>query len=316
MFGKLKYLKYRFDYVYAHKMNHSRPIDVMLELSSHCDLRCNYCYHSDQDNLPFNKKHMELDIALDIISQAADCGVKSLKFNYRGEATLNPNYYQITGFARAIRKGSTFIDLLANSNFNFPTEKDSIFDGLSQLTKVKVSYDSFTPYVFENQRIKSDHARVTANVDKFYNYPLRIKNETEIVIQAVRSHANKDEDIEAISKKRWPEASVSIRDVVGGRVDGFKELKKRDNSERQACRQAFARLIFTSSGDVLPCCPNITEELKYGNIKTTSLLNLYNGEKAQALRKSLKDLSAFDRNPCKNCSSFETFKGFKPSWNS
>jgi radical SAM protein with 4Fe4S-binding SPASM domain len=312
----LKYFKYRVDYNYAHILRHKVPIDIMLELSSHCNMRCSYCYHADQDNLPFQKNHMPLDIAKKIIKDAAENGVKSLKFNYKGESSLNPNYFEITTYARSFRRGSTFIDLLANSNFKFPTNREDIFLGLCNLTKVKISYDSFTPDVFETQRAGGIHALTTANIDKFYNHPSRIKNETKMVIQAVRSHLNKDEDIYSLSKARWPDADVSIRDAVGGRVAGFEAERKRDASNRQACRQSFARLVFTSDGFCQVCCPDLGGKLKIGHINESTVYELFNSYKAKKIRAGLKNKSGFDSDPCKTCSSFESYKNYKPSWDS
>lgn len=275
------------------------------------------CYHADQVHLPFKKGMMPLDIGWEIIKQAAELGVNALKFNWKGESTINPYFYRLTAYAKKLANGSVFIDRLTNSNFKFMTSKDEIFDGLCNQTKVKVSYDSFNQEVFETQRKGGDWNITTRNIDKFYNYKKR-KN-TKLVIQAVRTILNKDEDIAHEANKRWPEASLSIRDMVGGRVEkDLSELenKKRDISERQSCLQAHVRIIFNHEGNAFLCCPDIKEELCVGDIRTHSLREIFNSEKARLIRKQLKTKEAFDSNPCKNCSSFETYKGFKPVWDS
>lgn len=299
-------------------MSLSVPVDVSLELSSSCNQKCGYCYHADQNNLPFTKGVMKPEIGLTIINQAAELGVNSLKFNWKGESTINPAFAMLTGHAKSLARGSTFIERLTNSNFKFRTDKDDIFDGLCHQTKVKVSYDSFSKHVFETQRAGGDHDITTRNIDKFYNYPNR-KN-TEIVIQAVRTKLNKDEDLEGQAKKRWPETTISIRDMVAGRVENSDvvdlENRVRDSSERQSCLQAQVRIIFNYAGKAFPCCPDIGEKLAIGDIRSDSLWEIFNSVAAKDLRKSLKNKTAFDKDPCKGCSSFETFKGFKPSWNS
>jgi radical SAM protein with 4Fe4S-binding SPASM domain len=260
---------------------------------------------------------MEKETAFKIIKESADIGVHSLKFNWKGESTLNPHFKEITAYAKSLARGSTFVDRLTNSNFKFATSKEEIFEGLCNQTKVKVSFDSFNAEVFETQRAKGKHAITMANIDKFYNYPLR-KN-TEIVIQAVRTKLNKNEDLEGEIKKRWPSALMSIRDMVAGRVDkdvSSLENKSRDNSERQSCVQAHVRIIFNHAGKAFPCCPDIKEQLLIGDIKSMSVKEIFNSIEAKKLRSELKSCSAFNREPCKGCSSFETFRGFKPNWNS
>lgn len=298
-------------------MNLTAPVDVSLELSSTCNMYCEYCYHSYQDKLPFTKGIMSRPTGHKIINNAAELGVNSLKFNWKGESTINPNFKLFTSHAKQLASGSVFIDRLTNSNFKFRTDREDIFEGLCNQTKVKISYDSFRKDVFETQRAGGDHDITTRNIDKFYAHPLR-KN-TEIVIQAVRTNLNKDEDIAGQAKKRWPEATVSIRDMVAGRVEkDLTELehRERDTSERQSCLQAHVRVIFNWEGKAYPCCPDTGEHLCLGDIHKENLAEIFNGAKAKFLRKQLKCGDAFKMNPCKGCSSFETYKGFQPVWTS
>lgn len=283
-------------------------------------MACEYCYHSDPKKLPFHRGTMHVSTALNIIDEAAKLGVNSLKFNYRGEGTLHPHYRMITERAKDLASGGTFIDRLANSNFKIhPSRREDVFEGLANLTKVKVSYDSFRKDVFETQRAKGDHDLTTENIDLFYNHPARMRSGTELVIQAVRTRLNADEDIEGQVRKRWPSAGVSVRDMVAGRVDKdvtSLENRKRDVSARIPCKQAFVRVIVHHDGRCSPCCPSIRNDLIIGDVKSQSLSQIFNGEKARILRRQLNTGEAFKLDPCMTCSSFESFKGYKGKWTS
>jgi len=320
MLNELKYQVYRGKYNFGQHLNLKVPVDISLELSSACNMKCGYCYHADKANLPFKIGFMKTEIAKGIINEAATLGVNSMKFNWKGESTLNPAYTEITTHAKKLARGSVFIDRLANSNFQIPINvREDRFIGLAALTKVKISYDSFIADVFEAQRYKGKHALITENIDMFYNHKERIKSETKMVIQAVRTLKNKDEDIQHETKKRWPDAEISIRDMVAGRVEqdiSEFENMERDFSERQPCKQAFVRLIFNHEGNALPCCPDIAEQLVVGSYPQNSVKMIFNSVKAQRLRKDLKSGKAFENNPCKDCSSFETFKNHKGNWGS
>jgi len=317
MLKPLRFLSYRLKYRFAPYLKLEKPVDVSLELASECNQRCSYCYHASQETLPFKKGYMDLNTAKLIIAESAVLKVPSLKLNYRGESTLNPNFKEITQFAKDHADKNTFIERITNSNFKFQTSREDIFEGLCNQTKVKVSFDSFIPEVMETQRTGSIHSLIMKNIDYFYNHPKR-KN-TELVIQAVRTKLNKDEDIIGQANKRWPEALVSIRDMVGGRVDKDLESledRKRDFKERQSCLQAHNRLVFDWKGNAQVCCVDIKSELQLGNIHDRSLYGLFNSDKAKQLRKSLLDKSAFSLEPCKSCSSWESFKGYKHPWGS
>jgi radical SAM protein with 4Fe4S-binding SPASM domain len=316
MLKNIRYLAYRYNYVNAPKLNHTRPIDVSLELASECNQRCSYCYHAAP--VPFTKGIMEIDTAKLIIAQAADLEVPSIKLNWKGESTLNPHFKTITEFAKEHANSSTFIERLTNSNFKFRNDREDIFEGLCNQTKVKVSFDSFVPGVMEKQRAGSLPALTLRNIDTFYNHPKR-KN-TEIVIQSVITTLNKGEDIRAEVKKRWPSATVSIRDMVAGRVENEfvkeTENRERDVDNRQSCIQAHARLIFNWDGVAFPCCVDITESMPLGDIKKTDLNKIFKSDAATSLRKSLLDKSAFSCGACKGCSSFESYGGYKAPWSS
>jgi radical SAM protein with 4Fe4S-binding SPASM domain len=315
-----EYAEYRRKYLNGPDLNLTSPVDVSLELACACDMACKYCYWSDPKNVPFTKGLMKREMALDFVKQAAEIGAHSIKLNYRGEGTLNPAYREVAELAKSLAHGSTLIDRLANSNFKFhPKRREDIFEGLSCLTKVKVSYDSFNKEVFETQRAGGNHDLTTENIDLFYNHPSRIKSGTALVIQAVRTKLNKDEDIAGLAKKRWPEASVSIRDMVAGRVDKDVtqfENKERDRSERQTCIQAHVRLMIHWDGRVGPCCPAIANNLFIGDANKQTLLEVFNSIEAKKLRQDLRSGEAFKLDPCRTCSSFESYKGFVPAQDS
>jgi len=314
----LDYLKYRLKYRYGRHLPLGAPVDIMLELSSRCDLACSFCYHSkeNQKTLPFKRKLMAAETIEKIITQGAELGVSSIKLNNRGEATLNKRFAYAATLAASLAKGGTYIDRITNSNFNFQTERDDIFEGLAHQTKVKISYDSFDSSVAEGQRINANWERVTANVDKFYDWPDR---KTDIVIQAVRTQANKDEPIAELAEARWPGVAVSIRDVVGGRMESDTDpdiLVKTRAPKRAPCLQAYVRLVFDWQGNAGMCCPDLRNKIVLGNIHEKSMAELFNGALAKYWRDALKSGDAFKFDPCKNCSSFESYAGYRAPWGS
>jgi radical SAM protein with 4Fe4S-binding SPASM domain len=313
---KFRYLIYRLKYKYAKYLNLSKPVDVCLELSSICNQQCSYCYHGDKNNIPFKQSFMPTTIAMKAIREAADIGVNSIKFNFRGESTLHPGFLFITSFAKNLANKSTFIDRITNSNFKFKNDNDDIFNALCNQTKVKISFDSFLPGVMESQRAGSNKDLAIANIYRFYNFKNR--KYTKIVIQAVRTKLNKDEDLYHEIKKRWPEASVSINDMVDGRTSNdiiHLKLKNMDNN-RQSCIQAHSRLIVNWDGNVTVCCPDIGSKIVVGDIYKDHISNIWNSKDAESIRDDLLNGYAFNFEPCKSCPSFESYKGFNAKWDS
>lgn len=312
MLKNLNYHWYRFKYRNARELKLKKPVDVSLELSSHCTAQCTYCYHSDTKNVPFEKGFMRYETAEKILNDAAKLKVPSVKFNWKGEATMNKSFKDIAATAYILSTEKVFIDRICNTNFNFSFNKDDIFTGLFYMTKVKVSFDSFRKDVLESQRKGTVYERALDNIKYFHDHPYR--KGTKLVIQSVRTQLNKDEDLEWEIKRRFPDAEVSIRDVVEGRVDKdlSQSLVKDRPRERESCVQAHARLIFNWQGVAFPCCVDIKERYRLGNIHNNKMIDIWNSHQAVLLRKRLKNKSAFLTEPCKTCSSHESYAGWKP----
>lgn len=313
---RFNYFKYRFKYRYGQYLNLKAPVDISLELASACNQACVYCYHADKASLPFQQKIMSFPTAERILKQGAALGVHSVKFNYRGEPTLNPAFISIAYTAKAYAFGSTYIDRVINSNFKFSARSDDIIRALCAMTKVKCSFDSFRKDVFETQRAGAIYELALANLKKFHDSPYR--KDTILVVQAVRTQANKDEDLAHEIKKRFPDAIASIRDVVEGRVDKdlSDTLVKERSDERQSCLQAHVRLIFDHAGSAQMCCPDIGSKIQLGNIHIHTIDEMFNSIKAKRIRKQLRERTAFAMEPCRSCPSHESYKGYKPGWDS
>ena len=257
---------------------------------------------------------MSKALASKVLHECKEYGVNSFKTNFRGESTLNPHFEEITALAKSLATGATLIDRITNSNFQFRENEESIFRGLCNQTKVKVSFDSFRKDIYEKQRFGSSYEKAIRNIDKFYNYSGR---NNELVVQSVLTAHNADEDLEREIKKRWPEANVSIRNVVDGRLkkDISEQLiKKRNFDDRQACTQASARIMIRWDGSTGSCCPDIEGKIIIGNANKQNIKEIFQSQQAVALRKSLEDKSAFKLDPCKTCSSHESFSGYAAPW--
>jgi len=309
---------YRSKYKYGKYLNLKSPLDVTLELSSLCNQKCQYCYHG-QDEVSFKKGVMGIETAKRILDQSKEMGVSSVKLNWRGESTINPNFYAITKHAKYL----DFIDRISNSNFNFNPNKEDIFLAFKNQTKIKISFDSFDKIVFVSQRYGSDFETILKNIDTFYNK--YITDENEVIIQMVRTKLNENEDLETLAKSRWPNVGISIRDCVGNRASGASNLSKDIPKKRVPCYQAFARLIFDINGNATCCCPDVDQNFNFGNIWNNKITNrsgielkeIWENHRLNELRCDLMDGSAFDLyKSCSNCSSLESYENYKYSWDS
>ena len=69
-----------------------------LDLTNHCNLRCEYCFHYGDLEAP--KGYMASELAHKIIDEAADKGLaRSISSSIFGEALLHPDFFTIAEHA-------------------------------------------------------------------------------------------------------------------------------------------------------------------------------------------------------------------------
>ena len=98
--------------------NNINPLCVDIEIASICDLACPFCY---REFIVTPDKIIDDKLCYNLIDQAAELGVPSMKFNWRGEPLLNPKIYDYIKYAK--EKG--ILETIINTNATNLTEKNS-----------------------------------------------------------------------------------------------------------------------------------------------------------------------------------------------
>ncbi len=299
------------------------PINLDLELASLCQLRCPFCFISDgsfdkmiQQKEPDGKSRRRLmpkELAFRIIDQAAKIGVPALKFNWRGESTLHPDYSEIIQYARKYiiipgniaHRTDSFHELLTNTNANC---QQHAIDGLMACTKVMVSLDSMIPKTYEIMRRGGD-----LHLAKETVWKLVVRSHPNIWVRRVLTKDNQGEDFYADVKKEWGDkVKVSEHHCFDRNENQGHQIVDEDSKllERTYCGYPSQRIIIAASGLAYPCCIDLHQTMPIGDFNKESLLEIWNGDKMQQLRKELKE-GIFKSDICKNCVSWMSFKSNK-----
>jgi MoaA/NifB/PqqE/SkfB family radical SAM enzyme len=130
------------DYVNQFK---TPPLSIDLETAALCNLACPFCF---RQWIATPDKIMDSELAFGLIDQAAELGVPSLKFNWRGEPMMHPKLPQLINYAK--KKG--ILETLINTNATFldQTAANKLIDaGLDTLI---YSFDGGTEKTYLNMR--------------------------------------------------------------------------------------------------------------------------------------------------------------------
>lgn len=302
------------------------PLNVDIELASLCNLACPFCFWGEAD---FNKEMqkpskvdgkpmkrlMPTKMAYDIIDECAKIGVPALKFNWRGESTIHPDFSNILKYAadkfmslsvtNGIKKITPcFQDILVNTNGNF---KEDRIGGLLKTTKVMFSLDSTIPEIYKIMRVNGDLELAIKNIKLMVE-----RGHRNIWVRRVMAKENEKEPFaENVKKIFGPTVNISQHHCFDRNENeqhadncGYK-----DEFERTYCGYPSQRIMVASDGTCFPCCVDYDATMPIGHI-SDGLLNIWNGDKMEILRNELKN-DIFKSKTCKNCTSWMSYKSEK-----
>jgi len=286
----MTFKKYRELWAQAHIKTPAMPLNVDIELSAICNLKCPFCFLSNPKHEQPHK-FMSLDLAIQTINAAQRMGVPAIKLNWRGESTLNPNFTRIAEYAATM----DFHEILLNTNGNY---NEMALDGLLACTKVMFSLDSMVPATYKKMRCGGDLFRVATNIQRLIESGHR-----NIWVRRVITADNKSEDFVR-----------AVRDAFCDKVKVaehycFDRVKGQDRpAERVYCGYPSQRLVVACDGGIYPCCVDYDCTMKLG--EATRLKEAW--AMAQNLRECLKaNDKQYFTDVCKNCTSWMAYKSPK-----
>lgn len=261
------------------------PLNIDIELSSLCNLRCPFCFVSHPKYSTISHKFMARPVAEMLIREAADLGVPALKFNWRGEATLNPEFLPILKKAASY----SFHDLIVNTNGNYT--RLSVPDALMLCTKVIFSVDSFDQKTYESMRVHGDQELLFGNIAQLLEMGHR-----GVILRRVVTDANRHENFALAAKSRFGEAVTVSEHMVFERST---DTSCADN--RVYCGYPSQRIVVDVDGTYAPCCVDIWHDIRMGSVYNTDLMTAWKG--IEALRSALK-AGKLSHACCQNCTSW------------
>lgn len=301
----------------------SIPLNIDIELASLCNLSCPFCFISDgsfdgmikekDTDGKSRRRLMPKKLAFQIIDQAAAIGVPALKFNWRGESTLHPDYSEIVGYARKhviipgniAHKTDSFLELLANTNANC---QEHAIGGLMACTKVMVSLDSMHHDTYKKMRRGGNLTKAQETIWK-----LVVRGHKNIWIRRVITKDNQREPFYAEVKQEWGDAVNVSEHFCFDRNEKQGHETVDDGTgrnDRTYCVYPSQRLVVAASGMVYPCCIDLHQSMPVGNMNKQTLKQIWNGQLMELLRTELKS-NIFKSDICKNCQSWMAYKSPK-----
>lgn len=296
------------------------PFTVYIEVTRYCNIKCYYCLQSTRDDLNggMNKlglavMHMDFDLYKTAIRQLAlfPEGIKRIVFSGLGEPLMNPRLPEMVKIA--VDAGiCDRVEMITNGILLTPAIAGKLID--AGITNINISI----------QGVNAEQYKATCGKD--INFQSFVKNlshlydhrgDATIYIKAIDATLNGKEQ-----EKKFYEIFGNYADriyiehlvVMQQQMEQLKTIVDNTRNfyneeitvERNVCAQAFYFLQIGCEFDTFPCpVPGLPQRLSMGNMKDTSLLEIWNGGKRKQLLRTMLEFRRSTIPECKDCTSFK-----------
>jgi len=184
----------------------------------------------------------------------------------------------------------------------------------SALDVLSISVDSIRPDVYEKIRVGLKFDRLMANIQRLVEARLDV----HIVLRMVRQAANADEVAEFVAFWKARGLQTTVWNVANrsGAVDNFKEVEVLANDTPwyslvgdsllgrllPRCPLPFSTTAILHNGDVLACGFDWLHEVVIGNVRHSTIAEIWNSASMRQFRRQHYEKRAGEIGMCSRCS--------------
>jgi len=276
-----RYAEYRKKWVAVSKRNMVTefPLYVQIEHTGKCNLQCPTCLQgidSLREEYSRNFTALDIDLYKKIIDEAKVYGCPSISFHNNDEPLL------LNDLEERIRIAADagFFDIILTTNATLLTpERTRKLIG-SGITKINFSIDACREEDYALVRRGGDFNKVLANIDHFCEY--KKKNNKQLPITRVtcvisRFTVDRIEEFKRFWEDRVDTVEFQNFQAIKGHTEDVRpEGAKVDKTF--TCNGPWQQVVIRANGDVAPCCSFYGTGMIVGNVKDSSIYEIWNGD--------------------------------------
>ena len=271
---------------------------VFIEPTNRCNLRCAIC--SNTFKRP--QGNIELSTYKRIVGELGEkCPDVEVRVFFSGEPLLYPGIDELIRIA----KGCGLHDFLIHTNAILMTEdlaKKLIDAGL---TKISFSIDGGSKEAYEEIRGKGNFGKAVKGAQAFLNVN---DKRVHTIVQVIKKYPQELQVSDDFRRLFDGADKIYVKHPHSWAEAG--SVKDSMPAERQfLCNFLYRYFQFYWNGDAVVCCACLNGEYVLGNIKDSSVEELFNSDVMRVLRLNQERRQPVDpKYPCAKCERYQTVK--------
>lgn len=278
-----------------------------VELTNYCNFKCAFCVGQQQGQR--SRGYMDLEMFKEICYQAKIYGALGIRLLRWGEPMMHPNFLEMVDIAK---KHNLLVHVTTNGSLLEKVGYDNIID--SKLDSLIISFQGTCEKEYKKLR-KKDYNDIVSKIIKLRNVrDNRGVNNPYITLSTTVTDETKEEI------NRFKENWLRVVDGVSIGYTCFKRLKDQESvkdylSRKKIlphlfkCQEVMVKLSIDWDGTVSPCCLDYDQQLSVGNIKDSTLYELWHSDDTKSIRTLLTNKRQDMFSLCQTCELNYDFRG-------
>lgn len=273
------------------------PNEVILETTNYCNLNCQFChFHGPNAKVTREKGFINEKLWKKVIDEIGKWPKKcTLVTHGAGEPLLYKDIDKLLIYAK--RFPNLFVGFMTNGMLLDEKFINFLFD--IKIDWVSFSIDGTDPVAHKNYRKGSDLAIIEKNLNRL----LEIKNKNNVKYPMVLLNMVVYPDFEYEKENfvnKWVDKVDKIT-LSTFRPIGSRKLTLPDKAEFTSCKLLYNQMVVSYDGKVGLCCEDIFLDIELGDANKQNLLDIYNNEKINLIRKDHEGHNLSGLKLCSDC---------------
>jgi len=306
------FASYHYSRISKQNKHTGMPLSLNFEPTTSCNLRCPEC-PSGLRSFSRPTGMLEQKFFQKTIDELCDKLIY-LTFYFQGEPYLNPNFLDMVKYAS---QKNIFTFTSTNAHYlNDENAKRTVESGLDKLI---ISIDGTTQEVYEQYRVGGNLEKVIEGTKNILKWKQQLKSKTPYIVfqfLVVKPNEHQMEDAKRLTKElgvdeikfktaqvyNYEKGNKLIPDNIAYSrykkgANGTYSIK---NKLLNQCWRMWSGCVITWDGLVVPCCFDKDAQHRLGNLKETSLKEVWHSDGYNHFRSSILH-SRKEIDICSNC---------------
>lgn len=272
------------------------PLDVIIEPTAHCNLKCIICSHHEGLKRP--KGFMDMQLYRRIIEQVRGLRPR-VTLHFGGEPLLHKN---LADMVRIARGHGCYTRIHTNATLLTDGKSRELLDaGLDELS---FSFDGSGKEDYERIRAGAKYEATLENITRLLSLKkARGSSRPYTILQKIAVDGTQD-----MAKLRENEKAFD-----GLPIDEFKYIPIHNwageydsqfvptPGDYSPCFYLWYRMVVTWDGLVISCCNDMEGKIVLGDLNKEGVRQIWNGERMMNLRKQFVRGEYSKLDPCRDC---------------